>query len=659
MREKVGKSRNTVFFQWFEVPEGRKVGSLKRRVRSQLARWEMKKLHAVVARSTFPSQNVQNTPLSDHFWKLRCRKSARRCGAKHISKSNHTNFGAPLEVEMLQKCTPLWHEAHFQVKMLKTSKHHMLGPLLDGQMSFRVAGARDCAPCQKWAKREGFVSVSKVLAGVGHLKWICKNAFSVAGAMQETCSSEMLGGPGGDFLWGFAFWSIKSSVLGRWFCVTGAALRMTWRHFSWQALYFRQVDWKNRKTHWQEAVSSALNFPLLKERSQNCFVLDVANFKNWGRLAELLHFWRYQVQKLRKSHGSAAFLMLSSSKMEEVSQNSFVLKLAGRQIDRLTTTTTTTTALKYNYNCTCKCITLPCTTIIALHYTTSNYIQLHLITLHNNNNNNNNYYYYYYYCYCYCYCYYYYYYYYYYYSYSYSYSFSFSYCYCCLQPATCYLLPATCYLLPATCLLLTATATATTPAAAATASASAAATTTTATITIATARLYTTLHQLHCSALQLQIQSQLQLHYITQHYTTLINMHYTTTTTATTLHCTTLHYNYNYTTLHYTTLDGTTIYHSTVHNTTVHYTTLFTPHHNYNCNSNCNYTTLYNCTTLQLQVHYATLQLQLQLHYTTLHPAVVVRWPLQPLQPLQKSTTFRSISGFALPSMHHHNQPLL
>ena len=45
------------------------------------------KLHAVVARSTFPSQNVQNTPCSDHFWKLRCRKSARCCGAKHISNS--------------------------------------------------------------------------------------------------------------------------------------------------------------------------------------------------------------------------------------------------------------------------------------------------------------------------------------------------------------------------------------------------------------------------------------------------------------------------------------------------------------------------------------------------------------------------------------------
>ena len=154
MREKVGKSRNTVFFQWFGAPEGRKVGSLKRRVRSQLARWEMKnctplwreahfevkmykthhgrttfgswdveKVHAVVARSTFRSQNVQNTPASDHFWKLRCRKSARRCGAKHISKSKctkHTSSGPLLEVEMSKKCTPLWREAHFEVKMLKT-----------------------------------------------------------------------------------------------------------------------------------------------------------------------------------------------------------------------------------------------------------------------------------------------------------------------------------------------------------------------------------------------------------------------------------------------------------------------------------------------------------------------------------------------------------
>ena len=80
------------------------------------------KLHAVVARSTFVSQNVQNTRGSDHFWKLRCRQSARRCGAKHISKSKctkHTMLGPLLEVEMLKKCTLLWREAHFEVKSVK------------------------------------------------------------------------------------------------------------------------------------------------------------------------------------------------------------------------------------------------------------------------------------------------------------------------------------------------------------------------------------------------------------------------------------------------------------------------------------------------------------------------------------------------------------
>ena len=133
-----------------------------RRVESRLAKaagaelagqMRDEKLHAVVARSTFRSQNVQSTPLSDHFWKLRCQKSARRCGAKHIFKSKctkpapdhfwqfrcrksacrcgtkhiskskcskHLSVGRLLEVEMWKKCTPLWREAHLEVKMLKT-----------------------------------------------------------------------------------------------------------------------------------------------------------------------------------------------------------------------------------------------------------------------------------------------------------------------------------------------------------------------------------------------------------------------------------------------------------------------------------------------------------------------------------------------------------
>ena len=44
---------------------------------------------------------------------------------------------------------------------------------------------------------------------------ICNDAFCMAGAVQETHASDMLGGPGPDFLRGGAFWSIRSSDLLR------------------------------------------------------------------------------------------------------------------------------------------------------------------------------------------------------------------------------------------------------------------------------------------------------------------------------------------------------------------------------------------------------------------------------------------------------------
>ena len=117
-RQMLEKSRNAVFFQWFVCRVSRKVGSLKRRVRSHVVRgeiknctslwreahfqvkmlknwrsrstfwsWDVEKLHTAVARSKFPSQNVKKLRVSDHFLKFRCWKIARRCGEKHISKS--------------------------------------------------------------------------------------------------------------------------------------------------------------------------------------------------------------------------------------------------------------------------------------------------------------------------------------------------------------------------------------------------------------------------------------------------------------------------------------------------------------------------------------------------------------------------------------------
>ena len=126
MREKVGKSRNTVFFQWYGAPEGRKVGSLKRRVRSQLARWEMKNCTPLRREAHLHVKMYKTHQVRTTFGSWDVEKSARRCGAKHISKSKctkHTSFGPLLEVAMWKKCAPLWREAHFEVKMYKA--HHV------------------------------------------------------------------------------------------------------------------------------------------------------------------------------------------------------------------------------------------------------------------------------------------------------------------------------------------------------------------------------------------------------------------------------------------------------------------------------------------------------------------------------------------------------
>jgi len=123
------------------------------------------KLRAVAAQTTFQSQNAKNTSASEHFWKLRCRNSARRCGAKQICKSKctkHILLGPLLEVEMSKKWTPLWRstcpsqnaqstpgsEYFWKLRCRKSArrcgakhmskskclKHHMLGSFLKVQM---------------------------------------------------------------------------------------------------------------------------------------------------------------------------------------------------------------------------------------------------------------------------------------------------------------------------------------------------------------------------------------------------------------------------------------------------------------------------------------------------------------------------------------------
>ena len=216
-------------------------------------------------------------------------------------------LGPLLEVEMSNKCTPLWCEAHFVVKSAKNAGYGTFG-----RSDVVSPGRRKgLLTLSKVSKTWGFCSsFKKMMAGMGHMQRIWQDACRVAGTVQETCSSELLGGQGADFLRWVAFWSIRSWGLLRWFCVTGAALRMIWHQFFvWQAQHFRQMEWKNRKTHWYE-----------EEVSQNCFVFDIVNFENWWSLAELSRFGCCQLQKLRKSRRIVSFLTLSSSKTENLAE---------------------------------------------------------------------------------------------------------------------------------------------------------------------------------------------------------------------------------------------------------------------------------------------------------------------------------------------------
>ena len=278
VREKIEKSRFTVFFQWFVAPEGRKVGSLKRRVRSHLARWEVKK------------------------W--------RHCGAKHISKSKvlkTDGLGPLFEVEMSKKCTPLWREARIEAKSVKTD---VFGALLDVQMLFRMAGARDSAPCQRWAKRWGLVACPKTMAFGGHLKRMWKDVFRVAGAViTRDMFIRAVRRSGRWFPERVEFWSIRSVGFLRWFCVTGAALRMTWHHFfvagailyiRWSGKIANRIGTRPSALHstvhfWRKSPRIASSLPLstskIEEVSQNSFAFGVVKLRNGGSLAELLCFW--------------------------------------------------------------------------------------------------------------------------------------------------------------------------------------------------------------------------------------------------------------------------------------------------------------------------------------------------------------------------------
>ena len=299
-------------------------------VRTTFGSWDVEKVHAVVARSTFWNQNVQNTPGSD--------------------------------LEMSKKCTLLWREAHFEVKMYK-ARH--VRATFGGSDVLSRGRRKGLYTFSKVSKMWGFCSISKnddrrgtfeedlqrcIFRGRRSTRDICIRAVRRSGRwfpergcilehqifrfakmiLRDRCSTSC------DLA---SLFRGRRSSLDRW---TGKiAKRIGTRpsalHFwrkSRRILSFLMLSTSKN----EEASQNCFVFDVVKLKywgsSQNCFIFDVVNFEKWRSLAELLRFWRCQVQTLRKSRRIASFLMLSSSKPEDASHNSFVFKLADRQVDR-------------------------------------------------------------------------------------------------------------------------------------------------------------------------------------------------------------------------------------------------------------------------------------------------------------------------------------
>jgi len=237
---------------------------------------------------------------------------------------------------MSKRCTPLWREAHVEVKMLKApgvrttfgswdvKKVHAVvarstfrsqkyqkktdgyGALLVVQMCFRVAGARDCAPCQKWAKRESFVAFPKAMAGVGHLKRIFKGACRVAGSTKDMFIRD-----------------VRRS--GRWFPERSCILEHQIFRFAEMILrdmcstsYDLASLFRGRRNtfdRWTGKIAKCVGTRLSALHS---------TFHFWRKPRRIHSFLMLSNSKMRSSRIIASFLMLSTSKNKEVSQNCFV-----------------------------------------------------------------------------------------------------------------------------------------------------------------------------------------------------------------------------------------------------------------------------------------------------------------------------------------------
>ena len=262
------------------------------------------KLHAIVARSTCRSQNVQNTMLGPLF-----------------------------EIEMSKKCMPLWREAHFKVKSVKNWWVRSTFGRSDVVLRGRRKGL---CTLSKVSKTWGFCSMSKNDGRRGTFEEDLQRCIFRG----RRSTRDMF------------IRAVRRS--GRWFPERGCILEPQIFRFAEMILrdrcstsYDLASLFRGRRSsldRWSGKIAKRIGTRLSALHATFHFWRSLAEllrvwvvkFEKWRSLAELFRFWRCWVQKLRTSRRIVSFLTLSSPKIEEASQKCGVFKLAGRQTDMQT-----------------------------------------------------------------------------------------------------------------------------------------------------------------------------------------------------------------------------------------------------------------------------------------------------------------------------------
>ena len=214
-------------------------------------------MYAVVARSRFRRQNVQNTTCSRHFWTLKPRfVCGRRRGVLHPAKSEQNGF---------------W---HFQKRWRAWGIWRICKDTYRcGRRSTRDMFIRDVRKLGRWFPERGCILEHQIVR------------FAKM-TLRDRCSSSC------DLA---SIFRGRRSTLDRWsgriakrIGTRPSGLHSTfhfWRTFCRIASFLMLSTWKIEKSR-RIAAFLMLSSSKAEEVLQNCCVFDVVKFKNWGRLAE-------------------------------------------------------------------------------------------------------------------------------------------------------------------------------------------------------------------------------------------------------------------------------------------------------------------------------------------------------------------------------------